>query len=303
MVQRIFALFLASWLLFIMTTYSFGAILPVSSPFQLGDSWYTKTDSWYSINNEKPKVNIYAKKISPDFSIAGGEYYQNDQTFFDLFSQDINKSNLTYLGGSYLFDSGLFVGLNYLKTATITETLLSPGYRFKLKDNGYLALSFDYLAIDDSDIHDIVSYDVNFKLFPKKMKIYGEIYLPKEGNDTVVNLGANYEVSKGLVVGADYMSQGSQDAYSAGLTYKVQSLIIDAALGKNFTQNYYQFAATENLKNFSMGALYQKYQNDPDPMITVQGKYHLTKADLILKYTFKNDSYNQVTALAYERRL
>ncbi len=303
MVQRISALFLASWLLFIMTTYSFGAILPVSSPFQLGNSWYTKTDSWYSINNDKPKVNIYAKNISPNFSIAGGEYYQNDQTFIDLFFQDVNKSNMTYFGGSYLWDSGLFVGLNYLKTATTSETLLSPGYRFTLKDHGYLALSFDYLANDDSDIHDIVSYDVNFKLFPKKMKIYGEICLPKEGNDTIVNLGANYEVRKGLVVGADYMSQGSQDAYSAGLTYKAQSLIIDAALGENFTQNYYQFAATENLKNFSIGALYQKYQNDHDPVITVQGKYHLTKADLILKYTFENDSYNQVTVLAYERRL
>jgi hypothetical protein len=303
MVQKIFTLLLASWLLLIMSTYSLGAVLPVSSPFKLGDSWYTKTDTWYSIKQNKPEVNAYARIIPPDFSVVGGEYYRNDQTFADLYFQNISKSNMTYFGGSYLFESGFFVGLNYLKVAPTTETLLSPGYRFKVKEQGYVAVSFDYLSNDDSNTNDIVSYDVDFKLFPKNMKIYGDISLPKEGNDTVVNLNANYKVNNKLVAGAAYMSQGNDNAYSAGLTYTVKSFIIDAKLGKTFIENYYQLAGMDNLKNYSIGALYQKYQNDSAPMITIQGKYHLTNADLILKYTFHNESYDQVSVLAYERKL
>jgi hypothetical protein len=303
MVQKIVTVFLASWLLFIASACSFAAVLPASSPFGLGNSWYTKTDTWYSIQQDHPKVSVYDRNISPNFSVFGGEYYRNDQTFADLYFQDVNHSNLTYFGGSYLLDSGFFTGLHYLKTDPTTETLLSPGYRFKVKQNGYVAVSFDYLSNDNEDIHDIISYDVDFKLFPENMKIYGGISFPKEGNDTVVNLGANYKVRNGLVIGADYQSQGSENAYSAGFTYKIESFIIDAALGKTFTENYYQLAGMDNLKNFSIGALYQKYQNDSDPGITLQGKYHLTKADLILKYTFENDSYNQATVLAYERKL
>jgi hypothetical protein len=144
---------------------------------------------------------------------------------------------------------------------------------------------------------------VDFKLFPKNMKICGGISLPKEGNDTVINLNANYKVNKSLVAGAGYMSQGSDNAYSAGLTYRVKSFIIDTKLGKNFIENYYQLAGMDNLKNFSIGALFQKYQYDSVPGITIQGKYHLTNADLVLKYTIQNDSYDQVTVLAYERKL
>jgi hypothetical protein len=303
MVQKISTLLLASWLLLIMSTYSLGAVQTMSSPFELGDSWYSKTDTWYSIKQDKPDVNTYVRNTTPDFSVVGGEYYQNDQTFADLYFQNINRSNMTYFGGSYLFESGFFVGLNYLKLAPTTETLLSPGYRFKVKEQGYVAVSFDYLSNDYSNTNDIVSYDVDFKLFPKNMKICGEINLPKEGNDTVINLNANYKVNNRLVAGADYMSQGSDNAYSAGLTYTVKSFIIDTKLGKTFIENYYQLAGMDNLKNFSIGVLYQKYQNDSDPGITIKGKYHLTNANLILKNTFQNDSYNQVTVLAYERKL
>lgn len=304
MVQKIFTVLLASWLLLMMSTYSLAAVLPVSSsPFILRNSWYSKTDTWYSIEQDKPDVTAFVRNIPPDFTVVGGEYYQNDQTFADLYFQNVDKSDLTYFGGSYLFESGFFVGLNYLKVAPSTTTQLSPGYRVKFKKSGYVALSFDYLSNDYSDTHDIVSYDVDFKLFPKNMKICGELSLPKEGNDPFVNFNANYKVNKRLVVGVDYMSQGGDSAYSAGLTYRVQPFIIDAMLGKTFTENYYQLAGMDNLKNYSIGALYQKYQNDSDPGITIQGKYHLTNGDLILKYTFHNDSYDQVTVLAYERKL
>jgi hypothetical protein len=303
MIQKIFPLFIASCLLFTLSSYSSGAVLPVSSPFRLGNAWYSKTDTWYSIKQDRPDISAYARSISPDFSVIGGEYYQNDQTFADLYFQNIAKSDLTYFGGSYLFKSGFFAGLNYLNVDPTTETLFSPGYRFKVKKNGYVAVSFDYLSNDYSNTHDIVNYDVDFKLFPQNMKISGEISLPKEGNDTLIYLNGNYKLNKHFVAGADYMSQGSDNAYSAGFTYTVQSFVIDATLGKTFNQNYYQFAGMDNLKKFSLGALYQKYQNDSNPGLTIQGKYHLTKADLILKYTFQNDSYDQATVLAYEKKL
>jgi hypothetical protein len=303
MVQKICTLLLVACLLFIMSAYSFGAVHPLSSPFTLGDSWYSKTDTWYSIKQDQPNVNVYARNITPDFSVVGGEYYQNDQTFADLFYQNINGSDMTYFGGSFLSESGFFIGLNYLEIASITATQLSPGYRFKVDDKGYVALSFDYLSDDYTNTAEIVSYGVNFKLFPESMKIYGEISLPTEGNNTVVNFNANYQVNNRFVAGADFMSQGNDTAYSAGFTYMVQSLIIDGKLGKTFVDHYYQFAGMYNLKKFGIGALYQKYQNDSDPGVTIQGKYHHPKGDFILKYTFENDSYNQVTVLAYERKL
>jgi hypothetical protein len=303
MVKKFFTLLLASGVLLILSGYSSGAVLPVSSPFKLGDSWYTKTDTWYSIKPDKPDVSGYALNIPANFSVVGGEYYQNDQSFADLYFQNVSHSNLTYFGGSYLLESGLFVGLHYLEVGPTTETLLAPGYRFKVNQQGYVAVSFDYLSNDYSNTHDIVGFDLDFKLFPKNMKLSGQISFPNQGNDTVINLDTNYQVSNSLVVGADYLSQGSDNAYSAGLTYTVQSFIIDATLGKTFSENYYQLAGTDHLKDFSIGALYQKYQYNSDPMVTIQGKYHLAKADLILKYTFENDTYDQVTVLAYEKKL
>jgi len=303
MIQKVSALFLASWLLFIISSQSLGAVLPVSSPFRLGNSWYTKTDTWYSIKQDHSDIHVYARNIPHNFSVVGGEYYRNDQTFADLYFQNISQSKMTYLGGSYLWESGFFCGFNYLNVDPTTEFLVSPGYRFQVKNNGYVAVSFDYLSNDYSDTNDIVSYDVNFKLFPENMKIYGEISLPTEENDTLINLSTHYKVNNHLVAGADFMSQGSFNAYSAGFTYTVQSFIIDATLGKTFVENYYQFAGTDNFKIYSIGALYQKYQNDSDPCVTIQGKYHLSKGDLTLKYTFQNGSYDQATVLAYERKL
>jgi hypothetical protein len=303
MAQKIFSLCITTWFVLTLSTCSFGAIQPVSSPFNLGNSWYSKTDTWYSVGQDSPEVNVYARNISPDFSLAGGEYYKSDQTFADLYFQNVRESRLVYFGGSYLFDSGFFMGLNYVNVEPTTETVLSPGYRFKVRNHGYVAVSFDYQADDYSNTHSVVDFDVDFKLFPKNMKIYGGISLPTNENDTVVNLNANYKVNQKLVAGANFMSHGGAKAYSAGFTYRVKSFIIDTTLGKNFTENYYQLAAMNNLKNFSIGALLQKYQNDSDPGLTVQGKYHLKNADFILKHTLQNDSYAQATVLVYERKL
>lgn len=287
----------------IISACSFAAVKPVSAPSQLED-WNSKTDTWYSIEQDKPDVDAYARNAPPDFSVIGGEYYQNDQTFGDLYFQKINGSNLANFDGSYLFDSGLFVGLDYIKVNQLSETTtFSPGYRFKIGDQGYAAISFDYVSDNFLNTHNIVNYDLDFKLFPKKMMIYGGISLPTAGNVTVINLNANYKVNKTLVVGAGYLSQGSDNAYSAGFTYAIKSWIIDAQLGNYYQDPYYQLAGMANWRKFSLGALYQKYQSYSDPGITIQGKYHLANADLILKYTFQNDSNPQETVLDYQRML
>ena len=44
--------------------------------------------------------------------------------------------------------SGFFIGMDYISTMVVNASLISPGYRFNLNDNGYIAASLDYVSVD-----------------------------------------------------------------------------------------------------------------------------------------------------------
>ncbi|HYH01694.1 MAG TPA: hypothetical protein VEC37_01190, partial [Bacillota bacterium] len=239
------------------------------------------TDTWYSVEPEQPSWQLAYQKLSGSNTyIAKSDFYQNEHTFFQVNSSKIFRFKLWELAGSYLFDSGFFVGLAHSDTSSSDSTLIAPGYRFNLNEQSFVALSLDYLSSSGADR--VTGYDLDLHYYGDSFKFIGEIYRPRddEAEDTYVDAGFAIAVTKGLVVGCDY--NNDYHDLSAGFTYNTKPLIIDYEYlnSKDEDYAYSKLSGMARLGAYcGVGMEYLKYTDISDPRYT-------------LKFKFTNDKTN-----------
>lgn len=176
-------------------------------------------DRWFSVDNEEePFVEGIVSSYDDSDSQWWGTYYQNDQTFL-IFS---HNESMTDIVGSYLWDSGFFLGLQYEKADDGEANLwaISPGYRWNL-DRGYIAFSLDYKrqtqnAFLDYDVKAAYKgLELSWVYYPNNMKIKTDIQWTKAdatlsipGYEQFAEMDAfyldpmvNFKVTDNLVVG------------------------------------------------------------------------------------------------------
>ena len=201
-----------------------------------------------------------------------GEYYVNDQTFFTV-SHD---TDVTGFRGSYLWESGFFLGVEYTDIHGMDTRLwgISPGYRLDLK-RGYIAFSADFggqnqtVPTGEQEIDQSLNgLAFSWFFYPKNMKLQtdlkwrqidasatefmGEV-ASMERDDLTLDQRVNYKIKDDLVVGFRYayidhrqeMIQGGDMLrqsqynyqYQLGFTWEPKYFIINAAIGRQKGQN------------------------------------------------------------------
>lgn len=265
-----------------------------------------KMDTWYTIDKEQQQFQGGIFDLR-DYNTASLQWYWNDHTFVALEYADFflyeGPLELKSLRASYLWDFGLFTGLFVGNDSADTVILFSPGYRFSLGDDGYIAISLDYLSGDDYD--EIVGYDLDFKHYFTKGKLWGHLYYEDNIDQTLIQLGGNFKVADNLVVGFKAMDMEFMDysRYSAGFTWTPQRFVVDGTVGhfgfKDEDYTFYSvsgmFAVTDKL---SLGAQYEKHPSIlGNPLFTLRGnqysfkiKYATDDYSVGLIYSFENDS-------------
>ncbi|HBF39536.1 MAG TPA: hypothetical protein DDW50_19730 [Firmicutes bacterium] len=236
-----------------------------------------------------------------------------NRPFFDVQTKPKNP-DLNYFAGSYLFENGIFLGGSYNGNSKNNISYISPGFRLSMDDASFIALSCDYLTSDENpkptDNNEIVGYDVYYKYFVgDKAKLGGEVYFPKD-EDTYWWLGLNIKPGDDLIIGAYYETQGDTDYYHGGFTFAPAPLIIDAEIGKtNYeynnapitNENYYAVSGMLMLSDsFRFGADYFKYNDFDNDAVHAKLNFGDEKANFILKYQFKNDTYPSVITAAFK---
>jgi hypothetical protein len=143
------------------------------------------TDTWYSVTPQESYWQLFCNKYTHhDTYFTGGELYQNDQTFLQVYSGNVYGifENMG-LAASYLFDSGFFIGLSDLKMNGSNQTTISPGYRFSLNENSYAALSLDYTSALNTN--KVTGYELDLQYYLDNAKLRARIYNPVSGDNTV----------------------------------------------------------------------------------------------------------------------
>lgn len=267
------------------------------------NTWH-KTDGWYSIVPESPYVEVYyndnSNQKTTDTPRLGVEGYANEQTFFDVHTQNGN-SDINYIAGSFLFENGLFIGGSYSGDSKNNVSYITPGFRLNLNDFNFVALSFEYRTSNEPNVDDeIVGYDMHYKYWvDKKTYLGGEVYLPKDG-ETYWWLGFNVKPADDLVLGAYYETQSNTDRYHGGFTYTPMPFIIDAEIGQD-EENYYAVSGMLIMSDtLRLGADYFKYNDDKDGAIHLKLNYGNDKTNLIIKYRLKNDTYDSTITAAVQ---
>lgn len=282
-------------LLIILLLLVFGSTGALGATHHLGER--LTTDTWYSITPINPYWQLFfnTRADSRAFS-AGGEIFLDDQTFFWLNSSKVYRFELSELSGSYLFESGFFIGFDYYKTPNSHVSLISPGYRFSFNEDSYLAFSLDYES--SSDIHQVAGYDVDLCYYFKSAKLSGEVYRPKAG-DTSIYIEVAFSPAEGWVIGLDYTN--IDNTYSAGFTYTHNPMIIDFQFYNedDYDDSYKLSGMFDISEHCSLGLEYQKYNDSSDPKVTLKFKFAANNANLKLFYTPENDSWDTSYGIAW----
>jgi len=253
-----------------------------SNVFGMMASYFGEPDDlWYTVTPEEPfrQIGYYNVPELKKYELSS-QIYQNDQTFFNISYEDHSHelsipewgidlySDIMDINASYLFDSGIFIGLEHNRHLNIENTMestatwdtnnitfISPGFRYNYSQNSYVAFSVDIL--DDEEETETYGYEFNLKHFQDK--IYWETniyhYLSDYSNhDTNINCQLNYQFSNQLVGGISsyfYQNDYLDDSFYAGFTWTPQPLII------NFRYNY----QSSDTNSQSLYAIYQANQN------------------------------------------
>jgi hypothetical protein len=190
-------------------------------------SFDLKFEGWYYIEKNDPIVTMRGTK-NIDYNCLGLEYYQNEHHFCNLIYSDCHyhynttDRNELYLKGGYLFENGLFVGLdlggfNYDDSDVCDDglqSIYSTGYRYDLPNsNGYVAASIDWAV--NSDYYrfgesGLIDYELDAKYYTQRSRFYGQLIIPNKnmkmlGNDgAYLKLGGTYQIGANLVFGVNY---------------------------------------------------------------------------------------------------
>lgn len=246
-----------------MTSVAMGAINP---PLDRTD------ERWYSVDDEEqPFVQgeIFAREGGP--WLWEGSYYLNDQTFFLL----SHSNEITYCSGSYLWESGFFLGIGYDDVHGVDAKAweYSPGYRWNL-DRGYLALSLNYQreSINHSEYSkskaNLKGIEATWIYYPENMKIRtnlqwdrretsiehfeNELYVDDRYSN--VSYSVNYKIGDNLVVGIG----GLYEDMKYNRDVKDVGIIIRSSL---YDYNY-NVGFTWDPKLFILNGTYEWRRND-----------------------------------------
>ncbi|HBE78074.1 MAG TPA: hypothetical protein DDW65_09895 [Firmicutes bacterium] len=323
--KRLLIAFLACGLLLGLPLSSFAAVHPLNSEFV---NWSTtqelltimfrpENDQWFDCSKPQPSLNIEAvhfPKSKSAFGFPESQYLAlnfsvNDQSFVSIAYTDLFKDQpmekIEFVAGSYLFDCGLFLGLNDLhsRAGALDDVYdASPGYRFNLNDNGYIALSCDYL--DSGDDSDIGGYEADGMYYLKKAKLFGEIYQSdsSDGNDYYM-LGANVALSDEMTMGMKIESINNsfedQNVYQVGFTWSKNKVIVNSKFGKcyGYDFNYFAYGVTYSFNdNWNLGATCGKIENltkDPGYALKLSYKTGLIHFSLI----WDKDYYRNISPI------
>jgi hypothetical protein len=251
-------------------------------------------EGWYYIEKDTPSGAVRGK--FGDDNALGAEFFQNDQTFANLYFNDPeNGSSVSYLKGSYLWDNQFFVGLD-LGDSQIT---FAPGFRYDLDDNCYIAASLDYAVNDEySEYQDsgLIDMEINGRYYTDLIRVYGQLVLPNEdvasSADTFLLVGGAYKYADNIIVGANLVTWGNYHYLEAGCSTTFDKagaelrFIDDDGETKVDCNLLYSF--TDNIR---AGLETYKVEGVADPYIIIKGRYTLDDQNsAILMYQLKNES-------------
>lgn len=227
------------------SSFALAAIHSNEGEFYVTDSFFTvePNDSYAQIGIDALNYDDYYYDyygIERRYFFAY-EYYKNDQTFFRMEADKLVDYINYALAGSYRFNSGFFIGAIHQNYDFYDDlgsfyyfdkevTIVSPGYCLTFDEYSYLALSVDYMFTEIED--DIYGYDLDFRCYQDYFKILGNAYKVKEG-DTTWGFSTAFKATDQLTVGFDLANDGDDLDSTAGVTFKISSLVLDCLFNED----------------------------------------------------------------------
>jgi hypothetical protein len=257
--------------------------------------------------------------MTDNFYFFDMDYYQNDHLFGEYLFSDSNSNTSSIFKGSYLFDFGLFVGLNYVSESRNQGSayVISPGYRFNLRDKGYLAFSVDYGSWRDEDIDGIGGYDLDFKYYPDRFKIAAQYYHPTQNNlggddlKDIYELEVDYQVNPELTVGFSNQISEGESLWFAGLSWTTKLLILDLKTGNStlnddfmgFEGGFFEISGLfKFLGVIAFGLDYFSAEEKANPRTAIKYLYDDEPYRILVGYVLPNDDYRGQIIFQYQYR-
>jgi hypothetical protein len=313
-------------------------IITYGAVHNLGDP-SANTDNKFTIEPEKiyfeGHIDLLSNLIYPDYGL---ELYLNDQTFADFNSFFYGGYRNTYIRGSFLTDSGFFLGLDLLYTDYDPDYFLdnelwlntiSPGFRLALDDQSYIAASFDFRLSGMNSR--IVGYEMNTKVYGEKTKFTGNIYRYSKDGSIDADFGINYQMAEPFIIGANikytnltnsFFSIMATRTMDIGFTYKMDPVIFDV---ESIFCNYTYFDGSEDVygqgsyndstlsisgmlqlqENLYIGAEYDNYRLAPFygeySCLYLKARYDMAKRQsLVFRYGYDSNLTTKELFLAFK---
>lgn len=268
------------------------------------------TDTRFTTEPDPAKFWGNGFVVTDQVSFIGLGYYQDDFIFAEVANISPDSSDsATLIRGSYLFDFGLLVGLDYCSDYSgATAYVIAPGYAYKFDDNSYAALSLDYLSAPDEDFNEVVAYDLDFKYYGDGIKAYLQYYIVTDENpfvpDDVYDIGLAYQVSDEVTIGLSGYGWSDETNLFAGLTWINDLVIFDAGIGSDTgdDETYYDLSAIFKFaETMGAGLEYLQYSEDDDAQIIIKFRYLTDESKFGLNYGLENDTYPAMYNLTYQQ--
>jgi hypothetical protein len=278
-----------------------------------------RTDTWFSIVEEKTSVLYGTVRSKDSDGIFGAGFLLDDFTFAEISAAD--ESFYDYdLKGSYLFNNGIFIGLDYISAASGSTTYLSPGYRFGIggyDSASYIALSLDYYWADGGD-SDQSDFEADLKYYGDKTKIIGQAILDTRDatiDGTLYTLLVNYEVCTDVfVIGGRVTDFMDMFWYQLGATWTCNRWIVDFMYANYFvnifnelpdeTEHFYVLSGMYDVTDkLALGGEYLKFIDiDEWYYLAVKAKYAWDAYILTGYYRLESDVYNSQFMIGIEKQ-
>jgi hypothetical protein len=255
-----------------------------------------ENNTWFVIAPEPPG---FACSISYciDDPLSSFGYYLNDQTWVYLNYQ--TPGDILNIKGSYLFDFGLFAAVDYYSNGSGVY-YVTPGYRFNLKDQGYVALSLDYRS--NGATSGIVGYKAAGAYYTDTVSVSADCYLDVN-NGLDFKAEANFKAHDELVWGAGLASEYGSLDYYAGLTWMKSAFVVDALAGNNVNGVYYDLNGTYAISDSFGAGVECEGGAGLDPVFTCKGTYSAELFDIGLMYSFPTNYTPAMVYLTYDLKL
>jgi hypothetical protein len=282
----------------------------VASMFSPLNYEFTK-EYWYVIEPQAPFFQAVANSYDSTNRFAA-EYWTGDQSFSE-YSFTTANTNITCIRGSYLADSGWFFGAQFAAYMNDTYMLLSPGYRWDVGENGFVAVSLDYLITDDGTPEkDILGYDVDYKFFTEKAKFFGQLYWNAMIDTGFYDFALNYQLSESFALGGQITLYDEDQSISLGFTWSKEKFVLDVLFEQaEISGTDYDIAAGSFLYDlnatFALGFAWYNSSYNNDNGFGLKAKYVFEGAcggELNLGYLIPTDStFEQAISLRFIKYL